>query len=81
MSPAGANADGQDGGDRVDGDLDVARDHQEDGDAHRGARGALRPREEDARRDHERTPQEGQVSQRDHTPFFAGFSTQWFYHT
>ena len=77
MSPAGANADGQDGGDRVDGDLDFARDHQEDGDAHRGARGALRPREEDARRDHERTPQEGQVIReiRSHT-FFASFSTQ-----
>ena len=63
MSLAGANADGQDGGDRVDGDLDFARDHQEDGDAHRGARGPLRPREEDARRDHERPPQEGQVKE------------------
>ena len=61
MLLADANADRQNGGDRVYRDHHVSRDHQEDGDAHRGARGALRPREEDARRDHERAPQEGQV--------------------
>ena len=61
MLLAGANAYRKDGGDRVDRDLHLSSDHQEDGDAHRGAGGALRPREEDARRNHERPPQEGQV--------------------
>ena len=61
MRLADANAYRQNGGDRVDRDLYVSCDNQKDGDAHRGARGAIRPREEDARGDHERAAQEGQV--------------------